>query len=195
MGDFKIIGITGSIGAGKSTLGEMLRKRGYAVIDLDLIGRELIQTSAEALAIYEKVLGPSVIRNGALDKEETKRILFQSPPKLKTLNSLIHPLIWDVFFKKAIAAKVPIVFCESALLVETGSYKKMDSLIVVTSPWIKRRERLLLRGEKDPDLIEKNQLPEREKVKVASFVIKNDLGEEEMNAQLETVLNQLISRH
>lgn len=195
MGDFKIIGITGSIGAGKSSVGRLLQKKGQTVFDLDLIGRDLIQNSPHTLSIYEKTLGPTVIKNGVLDKDETRKLLYQSPTKLEELNRQIHPLIWDAFFKAAIASKAKLVFCESAILVETKSYQKLDGLIVVTSPWEKRRERLLSRGEKDPDSIEKNQLSEAAKIKEATFVIKNEGIETDLENQVDQVLNQLLSRH
>jgi dephospho-CoA kinase len=179
----RTVGLTGGIACGKSTVADILRRRGLPVIDADLVAREVVAAGTPGLAL---VLGrfPAVARNGAIDRAALRDLVSRSAEARRDLEAILHPLI-GARILEALAdlakADAPLAFVEAALMIETGSYRRYDAVVVVVaSPEVQLR-RLMARdgmGEQDARRFIATQMPIEEKEKVATVVIENsgDLG-------------------
>jgi dephospho-CoA kinase len=174
----KVIGLTGGIGSGKSTIAEIFKTLGVAVYNSDERARELY-FEPEIKKQVEDLLGSKAYRNkSALNKKYISEKIFSDKILLEKLNAIIHPAVGKDFetFKKDHAGDKYIVK-ESALLVEAGLLKTVDKLLVVTSAIALRTERIKKRDNLTKDEIEKilkKQLSDSDKVKNADWVIEND---------------------
>lgn len=172
----KIIGLTGGIGSGKSTIAEFFRKRGIPVYVADERGRAVTDTPA-VLKQIKDAFGESVFNGEMLDRKRLAQIVFNNPSKLSALNAIVHPAVREDFRQWAERYQAaPIVIRESAILFESGSYQDCDAVITVTAPEELRIERVMLRDQVDrAAVIEriKNQMPEAERISKSDFVIQN----------------------
>ncbi|GCC50906.1 dephospho-CoA kinase [Chryseotalea sanaruensis] len=174
------IGITGGIGAGKSTVCKIFNVLGIPTYDADSRAKALMTTDGILMEGIKKEFGTlSFKTSGELNREYLATEVFSDEQKLKKLNSLVHPRVgldYENWLKEQIGA--PYVLKEAALLIESGSYKTLDYLLLVTAPEHERIERVLARDkhrnrEQVKEII-KNQLSETEKITLADFIINND---------------------
>ena len=174
------IGITGGIGSGKTTVCKMFEKLGVPVYYADDRAKHLMQHEHFLIDQIKKNFGDDVYVNGSLDRKALAAKVFNDKEKLALLNSLVHPAVYrdtERWIEEEKEKKTPYIIKEAALLVETGSYKALDKLIVVTAPLSDRLERITERDKSNVDEVMarvKNQLPEEEKVKLADFIITNN---------------------
>ncbi len=172
-----LVGLTGGIGSGKSTVCEVLRVLGVPVFDADGAGKELL---AEDAALREAVIqrfGEGVYPGGILDRKALAAIVFNDEAALKTLNALVHPAVRNAFKRWAGEQQVPYVVMESALLADTGGHTAFDRVIVVSAPEPLRISRVMSRdgvGEEAVKARIRNQVGEEERVRIADFVVVND---------------------
>jgi dephospho-CoA kinase len=174
-----IIGLTGGIGAGKTTVAALLAQKGAFVIDTDLIARDVVEPASPALEAIRREFGDGVIRpDGALDRAALARIIFQDESKRTKLNELTHPEI----LKRALAIigaqpSDAIIVAVVPLLFESGFDRSCDQTVaVVASPEI-RRARLQERDGISGSEVEarmKAQLPDAEYERRAGVVIRNE---------------------
>ena len=165
----KLIGITGGIGSGKSTVSEIFKYLGYKIYNSDLRAKELIKEPA----IKDKLInafGDKIITNDILDKELLSEIIFENRSALKKINSIVHPEVKKDFknwVKKN--SKNKILFKESALLIESETYKELDKIILIIADKDLRVSRVLKRdknrSKKEIDAIIDNQVDEKEAIK------------------------------
>src|SRR5258706_332054 len=188
-----LIGITGGIGSGKSLVCKILATLGVPIYDADTRAKELMTTD-EILVnqIKEKFGAESYQVNGSLDRDYLSREVFNDSTKLEKLNQLVHPRVAvdsEKWTKKN--KNFPYLVKEAALLFESGSYKLLDKIIVVTAPESLRVQRVINRDmskdKEDVLKIIRSQMPEEEKIKRADFVIRND--------ETELVIPQVIKLH
>jgi dephospho-CoA kinase len=174
------IGITGGIGAGKSTVCKIFSVLGIPTYDADSRAKALMTTDGILMEGIKKEFGTlSFKTSGELNREYLATEVFSDEQKLKKLNSLVHPRVgldYENWLKEQIGA--PYVLKEAALLIESGSYKTLDYLLLVTAPEHARIERVLARDkhrnrEQVKEII-KNQLSETEKITLADFIVNND---------------------
>jgi dephospho-CoA kinase len=173
-----IVGITGIIGTGKSTLSGMLRDKGFPVIDIDELGREASRDK-EVLGAVEGALGGGFIKDGALDRAAMKDLVFRDAGALRVVEGIIHPAVHAALCK-ALAelsdggARTAII--DHPLLFETGLYRKCQKVVVVSAGAEKIRERLKSRGITEEDMERRLtfQIPLAEKEAKADFVVYND---------------------
>jgi len=193
------VGITGGIGSGKTTVCRMFEELGIPVYYADDRAKYLMQHEHHLIDEIKKKFGPEVYADGKLNRKLLAEKVFNDKAKLAELNALVHPAVYhdsDVWMEEQKKRKVPYSLKEAALLVETGSYKTLDKLIVVTAPVNTRMQRV---SERDQTNIEevmarvRNQLPEDEKVKLADFVIKNDRDMEHLKENVRKIHEQLIA--
>lgn len=193
-----IVGITGNIGAGKTTVARMFGVLGHPVVDADDVSKRLSQPLgpvAEAVrqAFGERYLAP----DGSIDRVRLGSLVFADKDARRRLEAVTHPLIWSATaaaFQHHAGEKVPLIFYDAALLVETGRYQVMDRLIVVVADDSIRRDRIRARDSLSAEEIERRmtaQLPQQEKVRVAHFVIDNSGTLEETHQQVVNVADQL----
>jgi dephospho-CoA kinase len=194
-------GITGGIGSGKTTVCKMFEKLGIPVYYADDRAKYLMQHEHFLIDLIKKNFGEDVYVNGTLDRKLLASKVFNDPAKLALLNSLVHPAVFrdtERWMEEQREKKVPYVLKEAALLVETGSYQALDKLIVVTAPLNIRIERVTERdktGEEEVVARINNQLPEEEKVKLASYVISNNGSLDELEQQVLKIHQKMIEEN
>lgn len=175
------VGITGGIGSGKTTVCQIFERMGVPVYYADVRAKELMETDKNLIASIQNEFGNEVYdAEGNLNRKLLAEIVFGNEEKLLKLNSLVHPVVFkdNESWNQVLANKgYPYTLKEAALLVETGSYKTLDKLIVVTAPLQDRIARVMARDAATYDQVTariKAQLPEEEKVKLADYVIDNN---------------------
>ena len=193
------VGITGGIGSGKTTVCKMFEELGIPVYYADDRAKYLMQHEHHLIDEIKKKFGEEVYTNGILNRKVLAEKVFNDKAKLEALNALVHPAVYhdtDVWMEEQKGKKVPYSLREAALLVETGSYKTLDKLIVVTAPLNTRMKRVSLRDSVEIDEVMtrvRNQLPEEEKVKLADIVIKNDKDLEHLKKQVLKIHELLLA--
>lgn len=194
-------GITGGIGSGKTTVCKMFEKLGIPVYYADDRAKYLMQHEHFLIDQIKKNFGEEVYVNGTLDRKLLASKVFNQPAKLALLNSLVHPAVFrdtERWMEEQKEKRVPYVLKEAALLVETGSYKALDKLIVVTAPLNTRIERVAERDKaNEQEILDrvKNQLPEEEKVKLASYIVTNNGSLEELEQQVLKIHEKMIEEN
>lgn len=175
------VGITGGIGSGKTTVCQIFERMGVPVYYADVRAKELMETDKNLIVSIQNEFGKEVYdAEGNLNRKLLAEIVFGNEEKLLKLNSLVHPVVFkdNESWNQVLANKgYPYTLKEAALLVETGSYKSLDKLIVVTAPLQDRIARVMARDAATYDQVTariKAQLPEAEKVKLADYVIDNN---------------------
>ncbi|HQI96532.1 MAG TPA: dephospho-CoA kinase [Syntrophorhabdus sp.] len=187
-----LVGITGIIGSGKTTVSNMLSQEGIPVIDLDRLGKEITDYD-EVIRDIEEVFGTEYIANKKVDIVKLRKIAFVDVKTRKKLEAIIHPRVRAELWKKIehyrdMGARVVVV--DAPLLYETGMYKSMDKVVVVSADMDKIRERLKLRGmdEEDTDRRLPHQIPLADKEKMADYILYNNGLEEDLRKELKTLL-------
>jgi len=143
----KIIGLTGGIGSGKTTIANHFAAAGIPVYIADDEARKIMQ-SPEIVEDIKNTFGDSLFDNSILNREKLSQIVFNNPDKLALLNAIIHPAVRE-HFKNWVARHqdAPFVIYEAAILFESGSYKKCDFIITVTAPIEVRIQRVIQRDK------------------------------------------------
>ncbi|MDX6257694.1 MAG: dephospho-CoA kinase [Frankiales bacterium] len=138
------VGLTGGIGAGKSTVARLLADRGAAVIDADLLAREVVEPGTDGLAEVVAAFGPEVLaEDGTLDRKALAARVFADPEQLARLNAIVHPRVEALTQERA--SRLPphsVVVNDIPLLVEVGAAGRYDLVVVVEAPEAVRIERL-----------------------------------------------------
>ena len=173
----KIIGLTGGIGSGKSTVSKILLNHNIPVYDSDSKAKKLMNSSNELKEMIIEYFGKNSYQDNQLNKSYISNIIFNNQIKIDKINSLVHPFVFRDFnkWKKNITSKY-IIF-ESALIFETGSYKNNDFNILVVSDLNERIKRVVKRDrvkEKDVLVRIKNQWNDEKKIPLADYIFKNN---------------------
>lgn len=171
-------GITGGIGSGKSIVAKVFAVLGIPVFNADTIAKQILSADPSVVAAVVQHFGQEAYIGSVPDREYLAKVVFSDSAKRKTLNSIIHPAVEKAFeeFCKS-HSSAPYVVKEAAILIETGGYRKLDTLILVTAPEELRIDRVLNRDQTNRELIEKRiaaQLTDQEKRPYAHFEILND---------------------
>lgn len=172
------VGVTGGIGSGKSTVCTLFSLLGIPIYTADDRAKWLMSKNSElCLQITETFGNSAYTTTGELNRAFLAETVFSNPANLAKLNSLVHPAVQKDFADWASQQSAPYLIKEAALLFETGASKELDFTINVSSPLKIRMARILLRDphrtEEQINQIINQQLPDEEKNKLASFVIKN----------------------
>lgn len=194
-----IVGLTGGVASGKSTVSTVLREEGAYLIDADQIARDLVQPHTPAWRELVKAFGENILqKDGSVHRKKLAAIVFSSPEKRSLLNQLLHPRIKEETERRlrAIGQSDPeaIVVIDAALLIETGAYREVDRLIVVHATEAQQIERLRERGGVEPAealRIVSAQMPLEEKLKVADRVIRTEGSLEETRRKAREVFREL----
>lgn len=190
-----ILGLTGSIGMGKSTTAKLFMEAGVPVYDADAAVHQLYEGEA-APAIEAAFPGTTV--NGKVDRAKLSARVVHDPAAMKRLEQIVHPMLGasrQTFFADAEAAGVPIVVVDVPLLFETGGEKRVDAVVVVTTSPELQRERVLARGTMDAaklDAIIAKQMPDAEKRKRADFVVDTSHGLDPVRARIRDILAEVV---
>ncbi|BAL73423.1 dephospho-CoA kinase [Bradyrhizobium cosmicum] len=190
----RILGLTGSIGMGKSTTAKLFAEAGVPVYDADAAVHQLYEGEA-APAIEAAFPGTTV--NGKVDRPKLSARVVHDPAAIKQLEQIVHPMLGasrQKFFAAAEAAKAPVVVLDIPLLFETGGEKRVDAVVVVSTTPELQRERVLARGTMDEaklDAIIAKQTPDAEKRRRADFVVDTSHGLEPVRAQITHILAEV----
>src|SRR4051794_34612514 len=193
------VGLTGSIAVGKSFVSDVFRRLGCVVIDADQIARDVVRPGTPGLEAVVAAFGTDVLNeDGSLNRKALGGIIFGDPARRKDLEAILHPLI--IREQEALAARYheqypeAIIIIDAALMIESGSYKRFNRVIVVTCRPEIQIERLIARdgcSREEALLRISSQMPQEEKVKFADFVIDTSDGFEYAAEQVRGVYNAL----
>ena len=192
------VGITGGIGSGKTTVCKMFEALGIPVYYADERAKYLMQHEHFLIDLIKKNFGEEIYDNGHLNRSLLAEKVFNNKAQLELLNSLVHPVVFrdtERWNEEQLLKEPPYCLREAALLVETGSYKNLDKLIVVSTPIHTRVNRVSLRDNVEVEEVMKrvrNQLPDEEKIKLADFVISNDHDLAHLEDQVKKIHQQLV---
>lgn len=189
----KIIGLTGGIGSGKTTVAIYLLEQDIPVYIADLEARKI----TDSKKVIEKIValfGNEVLENNKINRASLAEIVFKDKEKLAQLNAIIHPEV-KKHFKKWLKSKLDYKFVvkESAILFESGSYVDCDAIILVTAPLEMRIERTMKRDNSDRETVMQrinNQMSEEEKIRKSDYIIEN-ISLENTYIQLNDLLKKL----
>jgi dephospho-CoA kinase len=190
----RFIGLTGSTGAGKSSVLEILERLGAATISSDAVVHELLTTGELRDMLIDR-WGDEVAPDGEVDRSKIAAIVFRDPDELKWLESELHPRVGArvVEWRENVPDDVEIAVNEVPLLFETGMEKAFDATLTVVAPLELRAERASGRGLEELEGRDGRQLPEAEKAARSDFVVTNDGTLEGLEAKLEALLPELKS--
>jgi dephospho-CoA kinase len=190
-----ILGLTGSIGMGKSTTAKLFEEAGVPVYDADASVHRLYE--GEAAPAIEAVF-PGTTAGGKVDRVKLSARVVHDPAAMKQLEQIVHPMLGasrKKFFDDAERSGAPVVVVDVPLLFETGGEKRVDAVVVVTTSPELQRERVLARGTMDAaklDSIIALQMPDAEKRKRADFVVDTSHGLDPVRAQIRDILAAVV---
>jgi dephospho-CoA kinase len=192
-----ILGLTGSIGMGKSTAAATLRRLGIPLFDADRLVHRLLGPGGSAVELVEAVF-PGVRRlEGGIDRALLGQRVFSDREALSRLERIIHPMVEageKRFLASARARREPIVVLDIPLLFESGSERRCDYVLVVSAPGLVQRQRVLRRPgmtERRMGAILANQMPDREKRRRADFVVPTGMSRSLSLRRLRAIVRQL----
>lgn len=187
-----VVGLTGNIGSGKSTVARLLESRGVRVIDADVLAREAVAIGSPALGRIVARWGRGVLgADGALDRAALRRVVFANAAERRALDAIVHPEVKarrDELLASARAVGVRVVVCDIPLLFEAGLVDEVDVVLLVDAPRDVRLERLVRdRGLSQTDALAMidAQLPAETKRARSAYVIDNDGTLDTLRARVE----------
>ncbi len=192
----KIIGLTGGIGSGKSTIASYFKSLGIPVYIADDASRNVTALPKVRKQIKNQ-FGADVFNGSGLNRQKLAQLVFSDPEKLKQLNAIIHPAVkadFDLWLTQH--ANAPIVIKEAAILFESGSYKNCDAIITITAPEEIRIARVIKRdGVTRAEVLRRiaNQWTDAQRIAKSDYVIDNTNGDE-AKAQADKILKKLTIR-
>lgn len=194
-----VLGLTGSIGMGKTTIAGQFRQCGVPTHDADAAVHELMKPGGRAYAPIV-ALFPGVEKNGAIDRQALGRIVFADAAKKKALESILHPMVRslsDEFLKTCRFKGCKIAVLDIPLLFETGRDKDMDYVVCVTAPHFVQRRRVLARPgmteEKFKSILQ-SQMPDAQKRCSSDFVINTAMGKAHSLREVKKVIARVLKK-
>lgn len=196
-----VVGLTGGIACGKTTVARMFGDLGVPVIDADDLSREVVEPGTPGLARIVEAFGTEVLDpEGRLDRKRVGDLVFEDTSARERLNSILHPLIGAAGAQRIAHLQdhpAAYILYEAALLVETGSYKAFSALIVVSAGIETQKRRLVERdglGDAQAEARIGSQLPLRDKLAVADYVVVNDGDRAGTRARVAEIHRELSSK-
>jgi dephospho-CoA kinase len=191
----RILGLTGSIGMGKSTTAKLFMEAGVPVYDADAAVHKIYEGEA-APAVEAAFPGTTV--DGKVDRAKLSAKIVHDPAAIKQLEQIVHPMLGasrQKFLQAAEQSGAPVVVMDIPLLFETGGEKRVDAVVVVTTTPENQRERILARGtmtKEALDAILARQLPDAEKRKRADFVVDTSHGLDPVRTRIRDILAEVV---
>ncbi|HET9248691.1 MAG TPA: dephospho-CoA kinase [Actinomycetota bacterium] len=195
-----LVGLTGGIGSGKSTVARMLEARGAVVFDADLLAREAVEPGTPGHAAVIERFGADVLApGGELDREALASIVFADPSARRDLEGIVHPEVRRLFAEGTEAYRDTdrVVVFSAPLLVETGMHTAFEVLVVVSATTGTQIERLMReRGMSEPAIRARidAQAPLEDKAAVADFLVDNEGSLDDLEGQVERLWKDLAAR-
>jgi len=197
----KVIGLTGGIGSGKSTVARLLAEKGAVIVDLDRVGHEVLKKGSQAYGQAVGEFGENILKaSGEIDRSELGRVVFNSHEALMRLNQIVHPAIDNIIkteIKKYRRQGVKVVVLEAAAMLEAGKTAQVDELWVTVVAEATALSRLKERSgysEEDAKSRIQSQLSNEERIKQADVVINTDCTLDELKARVTGEWEKLLQR-
>jgi dephospho-CoA kinase len=197
---FLLVGLTGGIATGKSTVADTLRRLGAEVIDADQLAREVVAPGEPALAEIVREFGDVLQPDGTLDRKKLGAIVFGDTPRRKRLEAITHPAIRERFLARLRDLEAVgfdgLVFFDAPVMIESGNYRNMDRLVVVGTDETTQRARLVRRDGMTPGEANARmatQMPVADKAKLADYVIDNSGDRAATEARTREVFEALLA--
>ena len=195
--DSFIVGLTGGIGSGKSTVAEAFRQLGITTVDADRASRAVVEPGMPALKSIAEQFGSEIIQeDGSLDRAALRTIIFSDPAQKTWLESLLHPLIRQWIVEQLQKATSPYVILESPLLYETDQHQLVDTVLLVDLPMELQIERAGARDGNQSEQIKRIiavQMPREEKLSRADWVFDNAQPLETVTTRVAALNNEFLS--
>ncbi len=188
----KIVGLTGGIGSGKTTVANFFKELGVPIYIADAEAKKLMTKNVELQQKIKALLGTEAYQNGELNRKYIADLVFKNPEKLRALNSLVHPAVAEDFKKWTNSQNAVFVIKESALLFETGDYKNCDVVILVKASMDERIRRVMKRDAISKDgVMERisNQWSDEKKELLSNYIIENT----DISLTKKTVFNVYVN--
>jgi dephospho-CoA kinase len=195
----KLIGLTGGIATGKSTVTLMLRQLGATVLDADEIAREVVAKGSEALSDIAARWPEVISKTGELDRKRLGELIFDAPAERKALEAITHPRIQAQMLERSQAladSGLKVAFYDAALLIENRLHEAMDGVLLVVAPLEVQLQRLMKRNAlSEAEALARiaSQLPLEEKAQHATWIIDNSGSIDATRAQVEKVWHEVSS--
>jgi dephospho-CoA kinase len=194
----KIIGLTGGIGSGKTTVTDFLQRKGYQVIDADEVAREIVQPGTEVLSELVTHFGEAILQSdGSLNRQKLAELAFKNSAQKEVLDRITHGAIMETISEqiKNIQSqqKPKLIFVDAALLIETGLYKKMDEVWLITTQEDLRIQRVMSRDHMDADKVKQRilaQMSDKQKEGYATRMINNSDSKDKLYEKIEMILRE-----
>lgn len=174
------LGVTGGIGSGKTSVCRVFGVLGIPVFSADPAAQKIMNTDKSAIRGINDIAGKNLFSSGNLDKAELASIIFNDREKLRKVNSLIHPLVFESFLKWSEIQSAPYVILEAAILFESGASALVDRVATVIAPVEERISRVIQRNKLTREQVLeriRNQMDDEEKIKLSDYVINNSENE------------------
>ena len=184
----KIIGLTGGIGSGKSSVGNLLEHKNIPLYYSDLRAHEIMNESEKIVHKLKGLYGDDIYVKGKLDREKLGRIVFADQQKLAALNELVHPEVFADFDTWKKEQNSDFIIKEAAILFESGSYKDCDIVVTVSAPLETRIIRTMARDNKSRDEVMdrmSKQWTDEQREAKADYIIKNDSSFLDLEREVE----------
>ena len=189
-----IVALTGGIGSGKSTVGELFQQLGAVVVDSDQLAREVVERGSLGFEQIVTLFGDEILKNGEINRSLLAEFIFKDPAKRKNLEQITHPLIRKAFADVvAKSGDQAIVINQIPLLVESKYEYNFDHVITVSTSEDKRIARLLAKGYTQEQIQNRmnSQVSDADREKIADSIIQNNESENELLPQVEKIWEQL----
>lgn len=194
----KIVGLTGGIGSGKSTFAKWFLEKNIPVYDSDKEAKDLINQNEEIKSKLKQSFGEKTYENGEYNRKHVAELVFKNPEKLKKLNKIVHPAVFEHFQNWLKNQTVDFVVKEAAILFESGSFKDCDSIISIISSVPIRVERIKKRDNSSEKQIKErmeNQWTDEQRIQHSDFVVENNSDLEHLKSEFEKVWKELQKRY
>lgn len=185
-----IVGLTGGIGSGKTTVAQIFKALGVPIFVADEVSKRIIDSDLSLQSELKSLLGNDVVKEGKIDRPYMASLIFNDANLLKEANALIHPAVGSAFQQWYLQQDFPYVLREAAILFESGSHKDCEAIVVVSAPEDLRIARVQKRsGESEAQIRARmsKQWPQKKKEELADYLIFNE--------QKEMLIPQVIKVH
>ncbi|MCW8859375.1 MAG: dephospho-CoA kinase [Deltaproteobacteria bacterium] len=195
-----ILGVTGNIASGKSTVAKEFELRGAVVVDADQLAREVVAPESATLGALAETFGDQILKaDGRLDRERLGEIIFTDAEARQHLNAIVHPAIAELAVERLQElrqrADIPLIVYEAPLLFEAGAEGRVDKILVVKIAAEEQLKRLMARNGFDEATAQARmaaQMDQQEKIKRADFIVDNSGSLEETCLQIDALWQQLV---
>jgi len=190
------VGVTGGLGAGKSTACQFLKEKGAYIFNADEVAKDILQENTDVQEKITEAFGPGIVKDGKVDTQKLAKVAFLSEENQTLLNNIIHPLVIEEFEKKfeELKDKEGLLVVDAPLIFESGFDTHLDHTVVIYTTFKHRMERSLRRGNISRDEVLRRmelQMPEEEKRELASYVIENNGSIEELKKRIYELYDEL----